>query len=307
MGELQGPLAGTLVLIGQPAEEVGKGAQGDARRRAVHALPAAGLRAWPCTSTAELRGGQGRLRLRATRWRTSTRSTSTIRGVGGHGAYPHTTKDPVVIAAQIVLALQTIVSREITPDRRRSSSRSARSTAARSTTSSPTRCTLQLTVRSYSDEVRAKTLEAIERIARAQAQSAGVPEALMPTVTLEKDYTPSTYNDPALTERALPRSPRSSATERVTKRDPVMGGEDFGQYGRTDPAIPSLIFWVGAVEPDRYAKAMASGEGSAVAALGAVLAGAADHDHDGGRGDDGRGARSARAGTLRTRIPGRSE
>src|SRR5207245_7332883 len=116
----------------------------------------------------------------------------TIHGVGGHGAYPHKTKDPVVLAAQIVLALQTIVSREIQPGE-----------PAVVTVGSihggtkhniiPDEVKLQLTVRSYTDEVRQQTIEAIRRIARGQAIAAGVPEDRLPEVKLEDEFTPATY------------------------------------------------------------------------------------------------------------------
>jgi amidohydrolase len=249
--------SGTLVMIGQPAEELGLGALAMINDGLFTRFPRPDFNlAWH--DAADLPAGL----VAATPGYALANVDSVdveVRGVGGHGAYPHTTKDPVVIAAQIVLALQTLVSRETSPiDSAVVTVGSIHGGTKHNVI--PDRVHLQLTVRSYSDETRAKLLAGIERIARAQAESAGLPEALMPTITLEKDYTPSTYNDPALTERAFAAIAAQLGTERVTKRDPVMGGEDFGQYGRTEPAIPSLIFWVGAVEPGRYAKAMAAGE-----------------------------------------------
>src|SRR5205807_5538855 len=125
----------------------------------------------------------------------------TVRGRGGHGAYPHTTLDPIVLASRIVLALQTIVSRETKPTE-----------ACVVTVGSihggtkhniiPDEVKLQLTLRSYSDAVRQHTIEAIKRICRGEAIAAGLPEDRMPLITLaEAEFTPSTYNDPALTRR----------------------------------------------------------------------------------------------------------
>ena len=123
-----------------------------------------------------------------------------VHGVGGHGAFPHKTKDPIVLAAQIILGLQTIVSREVRPGQ-----------PAVVTVGSihggtkrniiPDRVVLQLTVRSYTEEVRRQTLDAIKRIARGQAIAAGVPEDRLPEVKVSEDPTPALYNDPALTER----------------------------------------------------------------------------------------------------------
>lgn len=173
----------------------------------------------------------------------------TIHGVGGHGAYPHTTKDPIVLASQIVLALQTIVSREVQPGE-----------PAVVTVGSihggtkhniiPAEVKLQLTLRSYSDEVRQQTIQAVRRIVRGQALSAGIPEDRLPEMKFSEDYTPSTYNDPVLIERLAKAWENYFAATNVIKCKPVMGGEDFSQYGRTKEKIPICIFWVGAVKPE---------------------------------------------------------
>src|SRR5258705_11684426 len=123
-----------------------------------------------------------------------------IRGVSGHGAWPHKTKDPIVLAAQTVLALQTIVSRETDPTQ-----------PAVVTVGSihggtkhniiPDEVRLQLTLRSYSDEVRQHTIEAIKRITRGLAEAAGIPEDRYPIVTVAKESASATYNTPALAGR----------------------------------------------------------------------------------------------------------
>ena len=101
-------------------------------------------------------------------------------------------------------------------------------------------------MRSYTDEVREQLLSGIERVARAQAISANIPEDRMPIIEVRDEFTPSTYNDPPLAERALALFRDRFGEERVTIPRPVMGGEDFGRYGRGDDTIESLMFRVGA-------------------------------------------------------------
>ncbi|MEK7684671.1 MAG: amidohydrolase [Verrucomicrobiota bacterium] len=243
---------GTLVLIGQPAEEKGSGAQ---------AMLADGLftrfsKPDYCLAlhvNAELPVGT----VGYTEGFSSANVDSvdiTVRGVGGHGAYPHTTKDPVVLAAQIVLALQTIVSREINPTE-----------PAVVTVGSihggtkhniiPEEVRLKLTLRSYSDDVRHQTIAAIRRLTRGLGLAAGLPEDRLPTVTLvEGEYTPTTYNDPALTRRLAAVFGNWFGAEKVVARKPTMGGEDFGLFGRTEHKIPICMFALGVVEPQRVEK-----------------------------------------------------
>jgi len=169
-----------------------------------------------------------------------------VPGIGGHGAYPHTTIDPVVIGASIVMRLQTLVSREISPlDPAVVTVGSFRAGSKHNIISDEAR--LQITVRSYTDEVRAELLAGIERIARAEAMAAGMPDDKLPTVTVQDPYTPSTYNTPEFTERVM-TGLRERFGDRVRETPSVMGGEDFGQFYRADPeTVESLIFWVGGV------------------------------------------------------------
>jgi hippurate hydrolase len=245
---------GTLVMIGQPAEERGGGARAMLKDGLFERFPKpdhaialhvdAGL---PAGSVGWVEGYA---------LASSDGLNLTIRGVGGHGAWPHTTKDPVVLAAQTVLALQTIVSRELEPI-----------APAVVTVGSihggtkhniiPDEVRLQLTVRAYSDDVRDHTIEAVARIARGLAQSAGVPESLMPTLTFEDERIASTYNDPALTRRLAKVFETWLGKERVVGVKPVMGGEDFGLYGRTEAKIPICIFWLGTVSREQHEAAQA--------------------------------------------------
>ncbi len=182
-----------------------------------------------------------------------------VRGVGGHGAYPHTTKDPIVVASRIVGALQTLVSREIDPQ-----------DPAVVTVGSfqagfkhniiPDKANLLLTVRSYSDETRAKLLDGIKRITKGEAVTAGLPEDRMPIIRVRDDeFTPSTYNSPEFTREMAKLFEARFGKQRVVESNPVMGGEDFSRYRRADESIKSMIFWVGGVPMDEYQAAKKAG------------------------------------------------
>ena len=124
----------------------------------------------------------------------------------------------------------------------------------------PDEVKLQLTVRSFTDGVRAHTLAAIRRIVRGQALSAGIPEERLPVVHIdESEFTPATYNNPELARRLGTRFKRLLGDEKVISRKPVMGGEDFSQYGRTADKIPICLFWLGSVEPERVAESERTG------------------------------------------------
>ncbi len=174
-----------------------------------------------------------------------------IRGVSGHGAWPHKTKDPIVLAAQTVLALQTIVSRETDPTQ-----------PAVVTVGSihggtkhniiPDEVRLQLTLRSYSDEVRQHTMDAIRRITRGLAEAAGIPEDRYPVVTLADESAFATYNTPELAQNLTRVFKNWLGQDRAISTKPIMGAEDFGVFGRTNPKIPICIFWLGAVDPERF-------------------------------------------------------
>lgn len=183
----------------------------------------------------------------------------TVKGVGGHGAYPNTTKDPIVLASRIVGALQTLVSREIDPQ-----------DPAVVTVGSfqagfkhniiPDEANLLLTVRSYSDETRKSLIEGIKRIAKGEAITAGIPEDRMPVIrTRDEEYTPSTYNSPEFTREIAELFEARFGKDRVRQSKPVMGGEDFSRYRRADESIKSMIFWVGGVPMDEYQAAQKNG------------------------------------------------
>ena len=180
-----------------------------------------------------------------------------IPGIGGHGAYPHTTKDPIVLASAIVMKLQTLVSRESNPlDPAVVTVGSIHAGAKHNIISD--KAHLQLTVRSYSDASRKLLLDGIERIARGEALAHGMPDDKLPTVTVEDPYTPSTFNDPEFADQVMGRLRTRFGDDRVMEVPSVMGGEDFGQYRRADPDdIESLIFWIGGVPHEEWEKAQA--------------------------------------------------
>jgi amidohydrolase len=175
-----------------------------------------------------------------------------VKGIGGHGAYPHKAKDPVVLAARIINDLQTLVSRELSPlDPGVITVGSIHGGTKRNVI--PDSVELELTVRSYSDEVRKLLLDGIARIARAAAMGYGLPEALLPEITYGDFYTPAVYNAPALTTRLLPILRSTLGNDAVVEVKPVMGGEDFARYGRTEPPIPGHMFALGSIAQDNLA------------------------------------------------------
>ena len=182
-----------------------------------------------------------------------------VKGVGGHGAYPQATKDPIVLASRIVGALQTLVSREISPlDSAVVTVGSFHAGAKHNIISDEAR--LQLTVRSYSDTVREHLLDGIARIAKGEAIAAGVPEDRMPVVTVQKDeYTPATFNTVDFTQEMAAFLKTNFGDDRVVQMPPVMGGEDFSRFGREDKSIKRLIVWVGCVPHAEYEAAKKEG------------------------------------------------
>lgn len=250
--------SGTLVFVGQPAEERGVGAR---------TLLAEGLyRRFPkpdyaiaLHDSAGLPAGVVGL-VEGFILANVDSVDITVRGRGGHGAYPHTTKDPVVLAARIVLALQTIVSRETRPlDPAVVTVGSIHGGTKHNII--PDEVKLQLTLRSYSDQVRTSTIAAVRRICRGEAIAAGLPEDRMPIVNVSEDEaTPATYNDPALTRRIRTALTAWLGADNVKSVDAEMGGEDFSQFGRTTEKVPICLFWLGAVAPEKFAESRRTGE-----------------------------------------------
>jgi hippurate hydrolase len=182
-----------------------------------------------------------------------------VRGVGGHGSRPEATKDPVVLAAQIVMALQTIVSREVSP---LDSAVVTVGTIHGGTKANiiPDEVRLQLSVRSYKPEVRDRVLASIERIARGLATAAGVPADRLPTVAVNEDeVAPATWNQPELTARLAGVFKRTLGEARTVEVPPVMGSEDVGHFALEGHRIPAVMFWLGGADPASLEQAKKAG------------------------------------------------
>lgn len=177
-----------------------------------------------------------------------------VHGVGGHGAYPHTAKDPVMLAAAIITDLQTLVSREIHPAEPGVVTVGAIHAGTKGNII-PDRAELKLTVRSYSDEVRKTLLDGVQRVAVGQARTMGFPEDKLPEVSIRNEHTPSLWNDPALVARGVAVMEASLGAQALEEIPKEMGGEDFSRYGRTDAKIPSFMIRIGTTPADIFAAA----------------------------------------------------
>jgi hippurate hydrolase len=168
-----------------------------------------------------------------------------VHGIGAHGASPHAGKDPIVIGSQIVLALQTLVSRELSPLEPGVVTVGAFHSGFKHNIISD-RAELQLTVRSDSPETREKLLDGIDRIAENIARAAGLPEELLPEVTRSTESTPVMINDAALAERLNAVLLEHFGPEQFAKQPRTgMGAEDFPFFTNVDPPVPGLYFQVG--------------------------------------------------------------
>jgi hippurate hydrolase len=254
--ELKSRWRGTLVLLGQPAEETIDGARAVLRDGLYSRFPKPDF-LLALHDSADLEAGRVAVAPGYV-LASGTAVDIKVRGLGGHGSKPEATKDPIVIASQIVMALQTIVSRENSP-----------LDPAVVTVGSihggtryniiPDEVNLQLTVRAYKEEVRLKVLKAIERITKGIAQAAGIPEDRAPIVKIsETEVTAATYNDPQLAERLAKTFRTALGDDNVVKATPIMGSEDFG-YLSLDQKIPSTVFWLGAVDPAKVKQSMETG------------------------------------------------
>ena len=179
----------------------------------------------------------------------------TVKGVGGHGAYPHTTKDPIVLGSRIVSSLQTLVSRENDPQSPAVVTVGSFIAGAKHNIISD-EAKLLLTVRSYTPETRKLLLDGIKRIVRGEAIAAGMPDDRMPEVVIrENEYTPATFNTEKLTAQTAALFEQRFGDQRVRQTPAVMGGEDFSRYWLADKSMESLIFWVGGVPKAQWEKA----------------------------------------------------
>ncbi|MGZ5449718.1 MAG: M20 metallopeptidase family protein [Thermoanaerobaculia bacterium] len=245
LADLKSQWRGTVMLVGQPAEEVVKGAVGMLSEGLYETIArpdfAIALHDWAALEA-------GKIGYRAGQFMAATDSLNLIiRGVGGHGAAPHNTKDPVVLASETVLALQTIASRERSPldpvvvTVGRIEGGTKRNII-------PDEVKLYLTVRTFKPKVRDRVLESIQRIPRGLAIAAGLPDDRLPIYEhLGHESVAATFNDPALTARLVKSIGTELGAGNVVEIDPAMVSEDFGLFG-LEGKIPTVLLALGAGE-----------------------------------------------------------
>jgi len=253
MAKMKDQWKGTLMLIGQPAEEIGQGAKMmiEAGLYEKFGVPkyGIGLHSSPTIPAGQIGLSEGY----------SMASVGSVDiqvfGVGAHGAAPHMSIDPVVLASMMVMDIQTIVSRNVKPIE-----------AAVVTVGAikggtvhniiPDEVSLKLTIRTYKKEVEELIYKRIKEIAKGTALGAGLPEDKFPVVTINQAGTPANYNNPALTEKVLSSAAKIISQKNIQAAEPQMVGEDFSRYGSTSHKVPTILYWLGTVPDAR----MASGE-----------------------------------------------
>jgi amidohydrolase len=248
--------SGTVVLIGQPAEETVGGAAAMLRAGLFQKFPkpdyVVALHDHYAIPAGQVAWHEGPMLAGA------DSVDITIRGFGGHGAAPQTTKDPIMIASELVVFLQTIVSREEDPLQPTVVTVGSFHAGTKHNII-PDEAHLQLTVRTMTPEQRVKTLAAITQAANGIAAAAGVPADHAPIITFSKDGVPATINDPALTRRMAAAMERELGKQNVIPGQPVMASEDFSLYALSDPKPPISMFWLGAVDPAKIKDAQEKG------------------------------------------------
>jgi amidohydrolase len=252
LAKLKDQWHGTIVFVAQPAEETGNGARALLKDGLYDRFGKPNF-ALGFHDKADLETG----RIGVTEGYTSANVDSvdvTVRGVGGHGGYAYKTKDPIVLAAEMINNWQTIASRENNPlDPIVVTVGSIHGGTKHNII--PDEVKMQLTVRTYKAETRERVLAAIERIAKGIAAATGIPPERAPIVSVSKDqFCPATYNNPELTKRLVAVWKKSLGNDNVKIVDPTMGGEDFSEYSLPDHSIPAVNFHFGAIEPAKIAE-----------------------------------------------------
>jgi amidohydrolase len=249
---------GTVMLLGQPSEETIDGAKA---MLADHLYERFGK---PDLAIA-LHDTNGRAAgtVSLTSGAAMAASTSVdvlIRGIGGHGSQPQVTKDPIVMAGEFIVQLQTIVSRQENPrDPAVVTVGDIHGGTKRNII--PNEVKLELTTRAFSEQARQIVMDGIRRTAQGVGVAAGMPEDLMPVVTvLDAESTPVLYNDPAMAARIKSAIAGALGAQNVFDEEPIMASEDFGALGLEHHQIPTLMFWLGAMDPAQFAAANAAGK-----------------------------------------------
>lgn len=247
---------GTLVMVAQSAEEMGLGAnlffENDLYNKvpkpdyaiALHCNPyleagKVGYRIGPMLASVDM-------------------IDITVYGEGGHGAAPHTTKDPVVLSAQLIESFQTIVSREINPQEPAVVTVGAVNGGTVHNVI-PDRVHLQLTVRSYSNAVRDQIIEGIRRRCRNLGLAAGLSEEQLPEIRIRDPFTPTTVNNAELTKALVQVFELELGKDQVQEMPKYTFGEDFSRYGLQEHEVPICMYWLGTVAPDKVERAKNGG------------------------------------------------
>lgn len=243
---------GTLMLIGQPSEETIDGA------RAMlddHLYDRFGKPDYVLAEHDSSEYAAGTIALKPGPLLASSTSIDVVmRGKGSHGAAPQLSQDPVVMAAEFIMQMQTIVSRQINPQQ------PAVITVGQIHGGTkrniiPDEVRMGLTMRAYDEETRLKMIDAVRRTADGVAVGYGVARDRMPLVEVsESEITPATNNDPALAERLEDVAVATLGAAKVEQATPIMGSEDVGQF-RMQDSIPGVMFWLGAADPGKLAEA----------------------------------------------------
>jgi amidohydrolase len=249
---------GTLILIGQPSEETIDGAKAVLADQFYERFGKPDF-AIALHDTNELAAGSVALGAGAAQ-AGSTSIDVTLRGVGTHGAHPQSGKDPIVMAGEFIVQLQTIVSRQEDP------SEPAVVTigtihGGTKRNIIPNEVKLEITARAFSEHARQIIIDGIRRTAAGVALAAGVPDTLAPIVTVvENESAPVLYNDPALTVKVKAALVDALGEHNVFVSAPVMESEDFGNFGLEGHQIPTLMFGLGAMDGAKLAEARAAGK-----------------------------------------------
>jgi amidohydrolase len=243
--QLKSQWKGTIVMLAQPAEENGAGARAMLDDGLYTRFPRPDyVLALHVNATL----AAGKLGYTPGHAMANTDNiTIKVKGKGGHGAAPHKTIDPIIIAAKIVLGLQSIIARELSPIETPTVLSVGAIHGGTSGNVIPNEVDLELTLRSYGDETRQLLIEKITRTAHGTALAGGVAEGDLPIIEIRQPHTPSVYNDPALTAKAAVVFRQLVGPENVEELVPLMVGEDFGHYTRVNPAIPTFFYSLGSV------------------------------------------------------------
>jgi amidohydrolase len=248
--------SGTIVFIAQPAEEIVAGAKAMLDDGLFTRFPKPDV-ALTFHDDALMPAGQ--VGYREGPFMSGVGSMDiVVRGVSGHGSAPHTAKDPVLLASQIVVALQTIVSREIPPGTRAVVTVGTIHGGLKRNII-PDEVKLELTLRAFDPAVMATLVAAVRRVAAGTAQAAGVPEDRMPVVTVTEESVGVTANDPALTRRLVGVFTAWLGTDRVSQVEPINAAEDFSLYGQTAERVPTVLWRVGATAPEKFTESARTG------------------------------------------------